>query len=101
MRLTIIIVRPATELTCYVLLTPISMNIAVLSQRPGREFNYPSPFRGEVQNAWSYTSTPPVYLHGVDRDNSTCPRPYKITVPALLGVAHAEVLKTSLGRGNN
>jgi hypothetical protein len=23
----------------------------------------------EVKNEWSYTSTPPVCLHGVDRDN--------------------------------
>jgi hypothetical protein len=26
-------------------------------------------FSAEVKNEWSYTSTPPTYLHGADRDN--------------------------------
>jgi hypothetical protein len=33
-------------------------------KRPGREFDH-SPFSAEVTNAWSYTSNPPVRLHGV------------------------------------
>jgi len=33
-------------------------------KRPGREADYSPPSSTEV-NAWSYTSTPPVRLHGV------------------------------------
>jgi hypothetical protein len=32
---------------------------------PGREYDHSPPSRDEVRNAWSYTSTPPVHLHGV------------------------------------
>jgi hypothetical protein len=34
-------------------------------KRPGRETDHTPPFSAEVKNAWSYTSTPPVRLHGV------------------------------------
>jgi hypothetical protein len=34
-------------------------------QRPGREADHSPPCSSEVKNAWSYTSTPPVRLHGV------------------------------------
>jgi hypothetical protein len=31
----------------------------------GREADHSPPSRNEVKNAWSYTSTPPICLHGV------------------------------------
>jgi hypothetical protein len=34
-------------------------------KRPGREAYNSSPSSAEVKNAWSYTSIPPVRLHGV------------------------------------
>jgi hypothetical protein len=34
-------------------------------KRPEREANHSSPSSAEVKYAWSYTSTPPVCLHGV------------------------------------
>jgi hypothetical protein len=34
---------------------------------PGREDNHISPSTTEVKNEWSYTSTPHICLHGVDR----------------------------------
>jgi len=35
------------------------------------EVDNPPPAIAEVRNEWSYTSTPPIFLHGVDRDNFT------------------------------
>jgi hypothetical protein len=34
-------------------------------KRPGREADYSFPSITEIKNAWSYTSTPPIRLHGV------------------------------------
>jgi hypothetical protein len=34
-------------------------------KRPGREADHSPPCSAEVKNAWSYTSTPPIRLHGV------------------------------------
>jgi hypothetical protein len=34
-------------------------------ERSGREANHPLPSSAEVKNAWSYTSTRPVRLHGI------------------------------------
>jgi hypothetical protein len=34
-------------------------------KRPGRESDHAPPSSAEVKNAWSYTSTPPIRLHGV------------------------------------
>jgi hypothetical protein len=34
-------------------------------KRPGREADHSPPSSAEVKNEWSYTSTPPVRLHGV------------------------------------
>jgi hypothetical protein len=34
-------------------------------KRLGREANHSPPSSAEVENAWSYTSTPPIRLHGV------------------------------------
>jgi hypothetical protein len=34
-------------------------------KRPGREVDHSPPSSAEVKNAWSYTSTPPIRLHGV------------------------------------
>jgi hypothetical protein len=34
-------------------------------KRPGLEADHSSPSSTEVNNAWSYTSTPPIRLHGV------------------------------------
>jgi len=33
----------------------------------GCEVNHPPPSSAKVKNEWSYTSTPPVCLHGVER----------------------------------
>jgi hypothetical protein len=40
---------------------PLSMGI----RRPGREADHSRPSSAEVKNVWSYTSTPPICLHGV------------------------------------
>jgi hypothetical protein len=34
-------------------------------KRPGREADHSPPSSVEVKNVWSYTSTPPIFLHGV------------------------------------
>jgi hypothetical protein len=34
-------------------------------KRPGRESDHSPPSSDEVKNAWSYTSTPTIRLHGV------------------------------------
>jgi hypothetical protein len=34
-------------------------------KRPGREADHSLPSSAEVKNVWSYTSTPPIRLHGV------------------------------------
>jgi hypothetical protein len=34
-------------------------------KRPGREADHSPPSSAEVKNEWSYTSTPPIRLHGV------------------------------------
>jgi hypothetical protein len=47
---------------------PIQWVTGTLSQgvkRPGCEADHSPPFSAEVKNAWSYTSTHPIYLHGV------------------------------------
>jgi len=36
-----------------------------------REVDHVSSSSAEIKNEWSCTSTPPMYLHGADRDNST------------------------------
>jgi hypothetical protein len=53
---------------------PGALSVGV--KRPGREANHSPPSSSEVKNEWSYTSTPPVRLHGVvlikkHRDNFT------------------------------
>jgi len=35
------------------------------SYRPGREADHSPPSSAEDENAWNYTSTPPICLHGV------------------------------------
>jgi hypothetical protein len=40
-------------------------------KRPCREVNHSPPTSAEFKNECSYTSTPPIYLHGVDRDAFT------------------------------
>jgi hypothetical protein len=47
---------------------PIQWVLGSLSlrvKRPGREANHSPPSSAEVKNAWSYTSTSPISLHGV------------------------------------
>jgi hypothetical protein len=34
-------------------------------KRPGRDADQSPPSSAEVKNMWSYTSIPPIYLHGV------------------------------------
>jgi len=38
-------------------------------KRPGREVNQSPPTSAKAKNEWSYTSSPPLRLHGVDRKN--------------------------------
>jgi hypothetical protein len=42
-------------------------------KRTGREVDHSSPSTGEVKNEWSYTSTPAVRLHIVDKDITFLP----------------------------
>jgi hypothetical protein len=47
---------------------PIQCVPGILSlgvKRPGSEANHSPPSSAEIKNAWSYTSTPPIGLHGV------------------------------------
>jgi hypothetical protein len=37
-------------------------------KRPGPEVNHLPPPSAEVKNEWSYTSAPPIRIHGTDRD---------------------------------
>jgi len=34
-------------------------------KQPGREAEYSPPYSTGVKNAWNYTSSPPIRLHGV------------------------------------
>jgi hypothetical protein len=38
---------------------------------PGHEVKYSLPFSAKVENEWSFTSAPPICLHGIDRKNFT------------------------------
>jgi hypothetical protein len=40
-------------------------------KRPGHDVDHSPPSSAEVTNEWSYTSVPPICLHGVDRDAFT------------------------------
>jgi hypothetical protein len=40
---------------------------------PGHDVNHSRPSSAEVKNGWSYTSAPPICLHGVDREAFTLP----------------------------
>ena len=40
-------------------------------KRQGREVINSPPSKAEVKNGWSYTSSPPIRLHGVDKENFT------------------------------
>jgi hypothetical protein len=42
---------------------PRSLSLGV--KRPGRKVDHSPPSSAEVKNAWSYTSIPPIRLHGV------------------------------------
>jgi len=42
-------------------------------KRPTREGDHSPPSTAEVKNEWSYTSAPPLRLHGADRGNHTFP----------------------------
>jgi len=43
----------------------ISGALSLGVKRPGREADHSPSSSSEVKNAWSYTSTPPIRLHGV------------------------------------
>jgi len=40
-------------------------------KRPGRDVDHSPPSGAEAKNEWSYTSTPRICHHGMDRDNFT------------------------------
>jgi len=40
-------------------------------KRPERKFNHSSPSTVEAKNDWSCTSSPPICLHVVDKENFT------------------------------
>jgi len=46
-------------------LTELDSDILRGLQRPGREADHSLQYNVEVKNAWSYTFTPPIRLHGV------------------------------------
>jgi hypothetical protein len=46
-----------------ILWVPVALSLDV--KQPGCEADHPPPSSAEVKNAWSYTSTPPISLHGV------------------------------------
>lgn len=48
---------------------PASMSTG--SSLPWLKINHSSPSIPEVKNKWSFVSTAPILLHGVDRDNFT------------------------------
>ena len=37
--------------------------------RPGHDVDNSSPSSAEVKNEWSYTTTPPIWFHDVDKEN--------------------------------
>jgi hypothetical protein len=39
--------------------------LSLVVKRPGREADHSPPSSVELKNAWGYTSTPPISLHGV------------------------------------
>jgi hypothetical protein len=43
----------------------VTGTLSVGVKRPGREADHSPPSSTEVKNAWSYTSTLPIRLHGV------------------------------------
>jgi hypothetical protein len=48
--------------------SPVQWVPGVLSlgvKRLGREVHHSLPYSADVNNAWTYTSTPPIHLHGV------------------------------------
>jgi len=47
---------------------PASYPLSTGGKAAGREAGHSAPSIAEVNNAWSYTSTPPVRLHGVIPD---------------------------------
>jgi hypothetical protein len=51
--------RPTQPIKCI----PGSLSLVV--KWPGHEADHSSPSSAEVKNAWSYTSTLPVHLHGM------------------------------------
>jgi hypothetical protein len=57
--------RPALEPTRWV-----RRSVSGVKQRE-RKVNHSPPSSVEVKNEWSYTFTPPLRLHGLDRDNFT------------------------------
>jgi hypothetical protein len=40
-------------------------------KRPGSEVNHSPSSSADIKNEWSYTSTPPLCVHGMDKDNCT------------------------------
>jgi hypothetical protein len=58
----------------------VRTGVFLVVKRPDREVNYSPPPRAEDKNEWTYTSTPPICLHSVDRKKLTltflpfCPR---------------------------
>jgi hypothetical protein len=48
---------------------PVALSLEV--RRTGREADHSPPSSAEVKREWNYTSTPPISLHGIYRDNFT------------------------------
>lgn len=42
-----------------------------VKQGPGRKFDHSPPSSADIKNEWSFTSTSPIGLHGIDGDNFT------------------------------
>jgi hypothetical protein len=61
---------------------------------PGREFNHSSPYSAEVHNKWGYTSTPPIYLHVVEREKFNFTFSFHLQI--MIGIFVKQVLCTSV-----
>jgi hypothetical protein len=57
----------------------------------GHEVYHSPSTRVKVKNGWRYIRTPPIYLHGVERENFTF---YKIRATRFLGSIHNLVCRT-------
>jgi hypothetical protein len=69
----------------------VSGALSLEVKRSGRKADHSLPSSAEVKNAWSYTFTPPIHLHGMalgqkKRTGTTLPLLFTLFVPFVLTV---------------